>query len=142
MAPEDPRSVQTVVVTAEDVVAALEANERGRREGRTILRITPPFSGRMRARIHVETGIDYDDPAPVHLAPGDLVADPPPYPSPDDTEDALRADPDTEYTPERHRERHVRAVEEWRGTVRAAVVDRVDLPLPGEPPTVEVAVLG
>lgn len=142
MAEDDPRTVRTIAVTAEDVVSALEANERGRRDGRTVLRITPPFSGRMRARIHVEQGLDYGDPAPVHVPPGDLVAEPPPYPSPDDTEDAVRSDPDAEYTRERHRARHVRAVEEWREAVRAGIVDAVELRLPDGTHGVGVAVLG
>lgn len=139
---DDPRTIRTVAVTAGDVVAALEANERGRRDGRTVLRITPPFSGRMRARIHVEQGLAYDDPVPVHVPPGDLVADPPPFPSPDETEDELRSDPGVEYTRERHRERHTRAVEGWREAVRDAIVERAALPLAGGPHPVEVAVLG
>lgn len=142
VAEDDPRAVRTIAVTAEDVVAALEANERGRRDGRTVLRITPPFSGRMRARIHVEQGLEYGDPAPVHVPPRDLVADPPPFPSPDDTEDAIRSDPDAEYTRERHRERHARAVEEWREAVRDSLVEAVDLGLPEGTHRVEVAVLG
>jgi len=149
--PPDPRSIRTIAVTAGDVVSALEANargrgvardERGRDAGRTVLRVTPPFSGRMRARIHVERGIEYDDPAPVHVPPEDIVADPPPFPTPDDTEDALRADPDAEYTPERHRERHEGAVADWRDAVRASVVDAVDLRLTDGVHRVEVTVLG
>lgn len=138
----DPRTVRTIAVTADDVVAALEANERGRRPDRTVLRITPPFSGRMRARIHVEQDIEYGDPAPVHVPPADLVADPPAFPTPDDTEDELRADPEVEYAPERHRRRHERAVEDWREAVRDSLVGTVDLRVGEDTHRVEVAVLG
>ncbi|GAA0258711.1 hypothetical protein [Halobaculum roseum] len=47
----DPAVIRQLAVTADDVLAALEARDRGRREA--VLRITPPFSGRMRARLHV-----------------------------------------------------------------------------------------
>ncbi len=155
---------------------ALEANEEG--GPRTFLRITPPFSGRMRARIHVDTAgpagqrsdpgdrtpdaadresgvADRDpahresdlaerpgDPAAVQVPPERLVADPPAFPSADDTEDELRADPDAEYTPERHRERHVAAVERWRDRVRGSIVDAVDLRLPDGDHRIEVRTLG
>lgn len=67
----DPSVVRQLAVTAEDVLAALEARDRGRREA--VLRITPPFSGRMRARLHVagaEGADGYDgDTEPIHVEP-------------------------------------------------------------------------
>lgn len=139
---DDPTVIRRLVVHADDVVTALEANLRGD-EG-AVLRATPPFSGRMRARLHREdAGAGYDaSPSPVHVAPADLVADAPPYPTPDDTEDELRADPDVEYTPERHRQRHVRRVEEWREAVREHFADEVGLETPAGLHRVEVVVLG
>lgn len=67
----DPAVVRQLAVTADDVLAALEARDRGRREA--VLRITPPFSGRMRARLHVAGAEGADgyggDADPVHVEP-------------------------------------------------------------------------
>lgn len=72
----DPSIVEVIVIHESDLLTALEARLRGRE--RTILRITPPFSARMRARLHVArvnpTG---DDPQPIRLDPRALVSDPP-----------------------------------------------------------------
>ncbi|AQL43731.1 hypothetical protein BV210_13910 [Halorientalis sp. IM1011] len=138
----DPTVIRSIAVDAEDVVTALEA---GRRSGRDpVLRVTPPFSGRMRARIHRGGATDYDDePAPIHVDPDDLVADAAPsYPTPAETEDALRDDASVEYTRERHRERHAAAVADWREAVADHVVDTVTLETPTGPHEVGVTVLG
>lgn len=137
---EDPTVVRKLVVRTDDVVTALEANVR--EDAGAVLRATPPFSGRMRARLHRGGDDAFGDPTPVRVAPADLVDDAPPYPTPDDTEDALRADPDVEYTPECHRERHVERVEAWRERVRECVVDEVALDTPDGPHRVEVVTLG
>ncbi|PSP78612.1 hypothetical protein BRC81_07265 [Halobacteriales archaeon QS_1_68_20] len=171
MAPEsaDPRSIRSIAVTASDVVAAFEANREG--GPRTVLRVTPPFSGMMRARLHrlvddrgdaetedtdpghagtrdadpgdVGTGDERTGPEPVHVDPADLLSDAvPPYPHPDETEEALRADPEASYTPERHHERHQQAVEDWRERARANLADAVTVQTPDGPHEVEVTVLG
>jgi hypothetical protein len=138
---EDPSAVRTVAVTVDDVVAALEANER--RDTGAVLRITPPFSGRMRARIHREgTEGDYGTPEPIHIPPEALVETVPPFPNADDTEDELRADPAVEYSQSEHRRRHEAAVEEWRGTVRERIRDRVTVETPDGPHEVRITVLG
>ena len=141
MASDDPTVVHTLVVTTDDLVTALEANER--RDAEAVLRVTPPFSGRMRARLHVAGAeADYDAPAPLHVPPARLVESVPPLPSPDDTEDAIRSDPALSYSPERHRRRHERAVEAWRAAVRRAIVDRATVETPAGPHEVAVATLG
>jgi len=139
---EDPTVVSTIVVSAEDVVSAVEATNRGGRE--TVLRITPPFSGRMRARIHVPVDEGYDeDPAPVHVDPEALLDDAaPPLPTPATTEDELRADPEETYSRERHHDYHAERVAEWRERLTAHVADTADLPTPTGPHEVSVAVLG
>jgi len=136
----DPAAVRTVTVTTDDVVAAVEA----RRDGRpAVLRLTPPFTGRMRARLHLDTAGYETTPEPVHVDPRDLLADgAPDYPTPAETEDALRADPDAEYTPERHHERHTAAVERWRERVRDHVADEVVLDTPSGPHRVAIRTLG
>ena len=62
-------------------------------------------------------------------------------PTPDDTEDELRADPGREYDPETHRRRHEEALAEWRSSVRATVLGRTTVETPAGPREVEVTAL-
>ena len=151
----DPRDVRALAVTTGDVVTAYEARRQSPR--RPVLRVTPPVSGRMRARLHdpgpsaagadpdADVGPDFDpETGALHVPParfvdGDAL---PAYPTPDDTEDALRADPDAEFTVERHRERHVVALEAWREAVADAIADSVEIRLDGGTHRVAVATLG
>jgi hypothetical protein len=133
----DPTAISRIAVTVDDVVNALETNLRSDRY--TVLRITPPFSGRMRARLH-RPGPGDDPTTTVHVDPAALVADSPAYPDPDETADRLRAA--DAYTTERHHERHTAAVAEWRDAVRAALVDTVELSTPAGPHRVAVGYLG
>lgn len=135
---DDPTAIRSIAVRGDDLTAALEADVRSRSDA--VLRITPPFSGRMRARLHVPDDA-YDEPAPIHVPPRELVDDPPTYPEPAETGDALRADPEEEYTRERHRERHQEAVAAWREAIREYVVDEVALPTGDDDHRVEVTVL-
>lgn len=150
MAPSAYRDIRSIAVHAEDVVAAIEAN---RDDGpRTVLRVTPPFDGRMRARLHVEHADEYaerDDPNPIHVAPSRLVADPPARPTPDETADRLRDDPDAAYSVETHHDRHAAAMAAWREALAGSIVDSVTLDGPdgphsgsAGPHSVDVVVLG
>jgi hypothetical protein len=111
----DPTVVRSLAVHPDDVVTAVES----RREGRaTVLRATPPYHARMRARLHVRGP---DDPPAVVVEPTDLLDDDAPaYPTPDETEERVRER--GEYTPEAHRAAHVEAVAEWRERVRGHLV--------------------
>ena len=137
---DDPRAIRTVAVTVDDVVAALEANRSADRGA--VLRITPPFSGRMRARIHVGGTGDYaTEPEPIHLAPERLVADVPEYPTADETEPAA-SDSETTLDIEARRQRHTERVASWRETVRQRLADTVDIETPAGDHTVRVIALG
>ncbi|WP_434521923.1 hypothetical protein [Halorubrum sp. AS12] len=128
---------------------ALEAALRSDRE--VVLRATPPFSGRMRARLHAldagggsdgdggdeESSNDSDASAPLHIDPRDLVADVPPYPEPDDT---AAEHPDADL--EARRERHAEAVEDWRERVRERIGSSVEIEVDGDPRAVDVVALG
>ena len=119
---DDPTTVRSVAVTREDVVRALELRERG--GPRAVLRVTPPFSGRMRARLHVDGREGGSTaPAPLRGPPGRFVGDPPPLP----TADA---------------ERHERALAGWRRAVGERIVETTTLETPEGPHRVAVAVLG
>jgi len=121
----DPSVLRSLAVSAEDLLAAMEADARG--GPRTVLRVTPPFSGRMRARLHVVQAAD--DEGTVHISPRALLDDDaPPYPTPDETADELRSLPDRDYSVDRHREYHERQVEAWRAALLDHVVDSVSRP--------------
>lgn len=134
----DPTDVRSLAVTVDDVVTAVEA----RRDGRpVVLRVTPPFHARMRARLHLATG-ERDDPDALHLDPNRLLAaSAPDYPTPAETEDRLRAT-DREYTPEAHHEFHERAVASWREAVRDHLVSDLIIETADGSHTVGVKPLG
>lgn len=137
----DPSVIQVLAVTTSDVVTAIEANVR--RDAGAVLRVTPPFSGRMRARIHVEGGEgDYGDPPPVHVAPERFVERVFPFPTPDETEDELRADPEVRYSSDRHRDRHETEVECWRRQIRDSMRNETTIPTPAGPHEVRIVSLG
>jgi hypothetical protein len=140
--PADPTGIRSIAVTTADVVAALELTLTSDDTG--VLRLTPPFHGRMRARLHVDRGDGPPadtEPRPLYLPPERLVDDPPAYPRPDETAAQLRADPETTYTVERHHERHAAAVERWREAVPETIRDEVTLQTPEGTSTVSVSVL-
>lgn len=120
----DPSVLQSLAISAEDLLAAMEADARG--GPRTVLRVTPPFSGRMRARLHVAQAAD--DEETVHIPPRALVDDAPAYPTPDETADELRSHDELDYSVDRHREYHEQRVDAWRATVLDHVVESVTLP--------------
>ncbi|WP_255148763.1 hypothetical protein [Halorarius halobius] len=137
---DDPTVIRSLAVHVDDAVTALEANAR--RDAGAVLRVTPPFAARMRARVHREGGEGtYGNPAPLHLPPERLV-DAPPFPDPDDTEDDLRADPEASYSPGRHRERHAAAVERWREAARDGRRERATVETPAGDHEVELRWLG
>jgi NAD(P)H-dependent FMN reductase len=141
---DDPTVIRSLAVHTDDVVAALEANAA--RNAEAVLRVTPPFNGRMRARLHLAGGEgSYDEePRPIHVPAEALVTgEAPTYPHPDETEDALRERAgENEYTPERHREFHAEQVEAWREAVREHVAERAALPTLAGEHEVRVLTLG
>ena len=140
-APSTPTDIRSLAVSAEDVVAAVETNRTSDREA--VLRVTPPFSGRMRARLHVQVGDGDVDEEVIRIDPETLLTpDAPAYPRPAETEDDIRTDPDVEYSVERHRTRHEAAVEQWRSTLPKSIRDEMTLDTDDGPHDVDVYVLG
>jgi hypothetical protein len=138
---EDPETIRSLAITAEDVVAAAETNRTSDRTA--VLRVIPPFSGRMRARLHVRVHDEPAEPDAIHIPPATLLGESTPdYPRPAATKDELRSDPDTEYTVERHRERHEAAVQEWRDALTDAIVERATIVTEESSTEVTVHVLG
>ncbi len=133
----DPTAIRSVAVTVDDVVAALEATLGANRS--VVLRITPPFSGRMRARLHVGDEQPYEGIEPIHLDPTALVERVPSYPTADETATQLSA---AEPNSKRHRETHTERLVEWRETVRSRIVDEVTVQTANGSTTVGVVPLG
>lgn len=148
----DPARIRSIAVHREDVATALEATLRTDR--RVVLRITPPFSGRMRARIHdagdgsadevggridddADGGTRSDGESPIHVDPQELVGDVPSYPEADETAAAY---PESDV--ETRRERHGEAVAAWREAVRNGIVDVVRIDADGDEREVDVVALG
>lgn len=112
---DDPTEIDSVAVHTEDIVAAVEARDRNRREA--VLRITPPFTGRMRARLHVEgTAAEYGDPEPIHVGPRAFVEDVPPFPG--------------------------SGPEAWRSLVAASIVEEIVIETEAGQTAVQVHALG
>jgi hypothetical protein len=138
---DDPTTIRSLAVTVDDVVTALEAGQRADRPA--VLRVTPPYAGRMRARLHVVGGEGgYDEGSvPLHVHPAAFVGDGvSSVPTVDETEDELRER--GAYSVERHRAFHEEAVDTWRESVRAGLVDRLELDVDSERHVVEVKYLG
>lgn len=129
MDPGDPTGIRSLAVHTDDVVRALETTARGDADTQAVLRVTPPFSGRMRARLHLagREG-DYDEPRPLHVAPERFVADVPAFP---DLKDAAADTPDV-----------IPAVGAWREEVRDSLHEHVTLDTPAGEHIVTVNYLG
>jgi hypothetical protein len=136
---EDPAVVDTLVVHTDDVVTALEANAR--RDAGAVLRVTPPFSGRMRARLHLAgREADYGEPRPIHVDPATLVPGVAPFPHPDDTAERVRDGGD--YSVDDHRDEHAEAVAAWRAAVRERLAERATVETAAGPQELTVTPLG
>lgn len=135
----DPAVIEYLVVTVEDVVTALEATLGTGRE--TVLRVTPPFSSRMRARLHVAgTAGSYDGPDPILVDPRVLVEPLPAYPTAADT--AAELDSPAAVNTEQHQETHARRLAAWRDSVSASIADEATIETADGAVTVTVRALG
>ena len=133
----DPHAIRSIAVTVDDVVTALEANASADRGA--VLRVTPPFSGRMRARIHV-AGVDGSYEAePIHLDPATLVEEVPAYPTADET---TGESPTSDDDIETRRKRHTDRIEAWRETVRDRFRERISVDHPTGSLDVRLLTLG
>ena len=138
---DDPTRIRTLAVTAEDLVAAFQARVQG--DQPVVLRVTPPFSGRMRARLHVGAAEYEGAPSPLHVDPATLVDESAPaFPRPAETEDELRAEPTATYTVERHHDRHLEAIDSWRIRVREHVRERATIETSDGRHEIEISLLG
>ncbi|WP_049927576.1 hypothetical protein [Halopiger goleimassiliensis] len=133
----DPSAIRSLAVSPDDAVDAFVYTREN--PGEAVLRVTPPFHGRMRARLHVYRVDDAPLTGAVHVDPAaiiddQVVAD---YPELDDRLESV----DSEET-ERLRERHAEAVESWRTRARDALLETVTIETPDGPQEVRITPLG
>lgn len=137
MVDEDPPTIRSVAVSPDDAVDAFVYSQEN--PGEAVLRVTPPFHGRMRARLHVYRVDDTHLTGAIHLSPDDVIEEDvlAAYPR---LEDELEdASPDET---ERIRKRHAEAVEAWQERARDAIVETVSIETADGARRVEVKRLG
>ena len=135
---DDPTAIRSLALSPADAADAYVYSQEN--PGEAVLRATPPFHGRMRARIHVYRVDDTELTGAVHVSPAaviedEVVAD---YP---DLESAL-ADVDDPDAADEVRERHAEAVADWQERARESIVDSVTLETADGPHRVDVKTLG
>lgn len=164
MTDTDPSVVRSLAISATDAVDAFAYTKEN--PGTAVLRVTPPFHGRMRARLHVFHVDDADVigaiTIPAEALLDDTVVDE--YPQLDQMDGAIQSDgargnetdrsgadeaqsnekttPDSWNRPSQRRKRHAAAVDRWRDRARNAIVDEVTLDVDGRSHTVAVKQLG
>ncbi|WP_126661800.1 hypothetical protein [Haloterrigena salifodinae] len=134
---DDPTTVRSLALSAEDAANAYAYTREN--PGEAVLRVTPPFHGRMRARIHVYRRDDTELTGAVHVPPEDVIEDDVVADYPDLEGELEDADPSET---ERIRKRHAEAVEDWQARAEAAIVDAVELETDAGPHRVDVKRLG
>lgn len=149
-------AIRSIAVTGEDVVNAFIYTREN--PGRGVVRIVPPFHGRMRARLHVYQLDDSPDTGAIHIEPKrllepDVVAS---YPSLERIEASYRdergiesgadgetgTDHEPGLDPERLRKRHADAIDSWRDDARTSIVSTITLEGTDGSHSVAVSVLG
>lgn len=142
----DPNSIRTIAVAREDVLDAFEYTRSN--PGTAVLRLTPPFHGRMRARLHVYR--DAGETAAIHVPAADLLADDAvaAYPTLEDVESHLDTPNDAEHgdddapATERLREALADERDSWRERARESIVDELVLETADGAHRVDVTALG
>ncbi|QLG48435.1 hypothetical protein [Natrinema halophilum] len=138
---DDPTAIRSVALSPEDAADAYVYSREN--PGDAVLRVTPPFHGRMRARIHVYRVDDTELTGAVHLSPGDVIADEvvAAYPGLE-TELADSVEDDTPDGADEIRKRHAEAVAEWQDRARESIVDVITLETDDGPREVDVKRIG
>ncbi|WP_312912215.1 hypothetical protein [Natronosalvus caseinilyticus] len=134
----DPTTVRSLAVTAEDVVNAFVYTREN--PGQAVLRATPPFHGRMRARLHVYRVDDSPATGAVHLEAAALLDDEivAAYPTLAEVEQRL----DGEASAETVREQRADALEAWAERARESILESATLETANGTHRVSVRTLG
>lgn len=137
MADTDPEidAIRSIAVDPEAVVDAFIYTREN--PGTAVLRVTPPFHGRMRARLHVfrdGPGTEAAYCRPTSLLPEEIVAA---YPSLED----VAGDPD-DADPDERRSAHADAIEDWRRRAEEVIADETIIERGDDRVRVDITVLG
>ncbi|ELY95559.1 hypothetical protein [Natrialba taiwanensis] len=128
VAEDDPTAIRSIAVSAADIVDAFAYTQEN--PGEAVLRITPPFHGRMRARIHVYRRDDAELTGAVHVTPADALETEAreTYPQFESIGDERTSGADeSALTPDQRRKRHAEAVDDWRAKARESLVETVPI---------------
>lgn len=136
MADPDIDAIRSIAVEPEAVVDAFVYSREN--PGTAVLRVTPPFHGRMRARLHVFRDVPGTDMA--YCRPADLLADEVVAACPS-FEDVADDPGDAETGPDERRASHAGAVESWRERAGDAIADEAVVERGDERVRVGVSVL-
>ena len=140
---DDPTVIRSLAVSASDVVDAFLYTRENPEDA--VLRVTPPFHGRMRARLHVYHLDDSLETGAIHLQPATLLEE-----SVVDAYSTLEVGSDraergggpTESDAKRTRDQRTAALESWRDRAREGIVDSVVLETGERETRVDVKRLG
>lgn len=134
---DDPDVIRSLAVSPADIVDAFVYSQEN--PGEAVLRVTPPFHGRMRARLHVYHVDDTELTGAVHVRPANVIADDvvADYPQ---LEETLTDVDDAEA--DRLRQRHADAVDAWQQRAREAIADSVTIDIGCETTQVDLKRLG
>ncbi|RQG86992.1 hypothetical protein EA462_15205 [Natrarchaeobius halalkaliphilus] len=126
MTADDPSVIRSLAISTTDIVDAYAYTQEN--PGTAVIRVTPPFHGRMRARIHVYRIDDVEHTDAIHVSPADLIEDDvvDSYPG---YEDELAREGEGTSPPKSggFGNRRAAAVDGWRARARDAIVDTVSL---------------
>ncbi|SEH16136.1 hypothetical protein SAMN04487967_2455 [Natronorubrum sediminis] len=133
----DLSAIRSIALAPADVVDAFAYTQEN--PGAAVLRVTPPFHGRMRARIHVFRTEDTEVTGAIHLSPESVleervVAD---YPDLESTLEGADAD-ETDAV----RKEHAAAVEAWQERARESIRETVTLETDEGTQTVDLKLVG
>ncbi|NGM67893.1 hypothetical protein G6M89_02510 [Natronolimnobius sp. AArcel1] len=130
--------MRSLAVSPDDVVNAYIYTQEN--PGEAVLRVTPPFHGRMRARLHAYRVDDTHMTGALHIRPAELIADEivDAYPQLEDAAETSVDETDTE----RIRERHADSHEQWRENATEAIAETITLETPAGSQQVSIKRLG
>ena len=143
MSGSDPTVIRSLAVTRSDVVNAFVYTRENPETA--VLRVTPPFHGRMRARLHVYYVEDAAETGAIHIAPetlleADVVALYPDWDADAEIDGDIEngGDSETDNGSEKEGgdvidstvEPYADAVSAWRNRARTAIVDEIDFVVP------------
>ena len=134
---DDPTTIRSLALSPGDAASAYAYTQEN--PGDAVLRVTLPFHGRMRARIHVYQRDDTELTGAIHIPPAsviesDVIED---YPRLEATlEEATSAASDE------IRKHHADAVEEWQARARESILEATTIDTDDGPHLVELKQIG